>query len=136
LLKEITIFIEEQNLKEEYPHIFLSEWQHELFFLCDITKHLNEVNLKLQGKNKFIWDLARTVTEFMRKLQVFKEQIKENDFSFFPSLKEIESKINDTAPYVEFIDGLIREFDSRFQDFKKYGLAFQFIKNPFTFDKN
>lgn len=31
---------------------------------------------------------------------------------------------------------MIEGFESRFQDFKKYGLTFQFIKNPFIFDEN
>lgn len=84
----------------------------------------------------FIYDLARTITEFTWKFTVFKEQIEENDFGFFPTLHSHLVEIGDTLPFVQFIDRLIEKFESRFQDFKKYGLAFQFIKNPFIFDEN
>lgn len=38
--------------------------------------------------------------------------------------------------FVEILDILIEEFDSRFLDFKEYDLAFRFVNNPFNFDAN
>lgn len=124
------------HVEEQYQHILSPEWQHEMFFLCDITNHLNDLDLKLQGKNKFIWDSARIVTEFTLKLKTFKAQLEENDYSFFPILQSVQREIDDTFRFVQFIDKLVEEFEARFQDFKKFSLAFQFIKNPFIFDQN
>lgn len=41
-----------------------------------------------------------------------------------------------TSVFVEFLEVLIVEFDSRFSDFTKFHLAFKFLKNPFIFDTN
>lgn len=53
LFGEIATFLKQQKLEEDYEQIFLPVWQHEMFFLCDIMNHLNELNLKLQG-NEFV----------------------------------------------------------------------------------
>lgn len=41
----------------------------------------------------------------------------------------------DNDAFVQFLDALIDEFDTRFSDFKEYDLAFKFLKNPFIFDQ-
>lgn len=141
LSHEIELFLAEQKMNEELNEISSTAWKERLYFLADITKHLNELNLKLQGKNKFIWDMAKDVQEFKLKLVTFKNQIKENDFSFFPMLdtnqfsEQFESGYN-TDVFVRYLDILIEAFDSRFADFKKFQLAFKFLKNPFNFDQN
>lgn len=147
LLDPIQQFLDEQGLLENFNVISTFEWKQQLYFLADITKHLNELNLKLQGKGKFIWDLAKLVQEFSLKLIAFRNQIIENDYSFFPTLQQNEpnSKADasiegendsyDTNLFIQFIDVLIEEFDARFSDFKKFSLAFKFLKNPFIFDE-
>lgn len=40
----------------------------------------------------------------------------------------------DNDIFVQFLDVLIQEFDTRFSDFQKFDLAFKFLKNPFSFD--
>lgn len=135
LLQEIKQFLMEQKLEKELKEISTPTWQNELYFLCDITNHLNELNLKLQGRDKFVWDLAKTVMDFRLKLTSFKCQIQENDFTFFPTLKENQNARNyNTSRFVNFINILIEQFESRFSDFQKYNLAFKFLKNPFDFD--
>lgn len=101
-----------------------------MYFLCDITNHLselNELNLKLQGGNKFVWELARTIKEFRIKLDLLKNQIEENDLSHFPALYEHRNEIDDSFHFGQFIERIIEEFEKRFQDFQKYSLEFQFI---------
>lgn len=65
--------------------------------------HLNDLNLKLQGKDKFIWDSARIVTEFTLKLKTFKAQLEENDFSFYPNFAIGSNKIDDTFRFVQIM---------------------------------
>lgn len=114
---------------------------------------------------KFIWDLAKKSHEFKLKLIAFKNQINESDYTFFPTLtahakkKKNEEQENDeeqeqgndeddmndyeidetpdydNAIFVQLLDVLIQEFDTRFADFKKFDLAFKFLKNPFSFDE-
>lgn len=141
LFHEIQLFLEEQKLDVTFSEISTVAWKERLYFLADITKHLNELNIKLQGKGKFIWDLAKDLQEFKLKLAVFRNQINDKDYSLFPVLdtnqfnEEFESGY-DTDVFIRYLDILINAFDSRFLDFKKFHLAFKFLKNPFTFDKN
>lgn len=110
--------------------------------MADITKHLNGLNLQLQGKDKFIWDLAKRTHDFTLKLNAYKNQIQESDYSFFPTLaarSDDEDVIDvgyDNEKFVQFLDILIEEFNSRFSDFKQFDLAFKFLKDPFIFDEN
>lgn len=118
LLSEIVLYLTERKLIDEFSQIKSPEWQCEMFFLCDITNHLNELNLKLQGKDKFIWDQARIVTEFTLKLITFLAQFKEKDFTFFPILQSKQEDIDDTFHFEQFIEKLIEEFDRDFKNSK------------------
>lgn len=44
-------------------------------FLVDITSHLNELNLPLQGRDNSVWELMTAVRSCQRKLEVFKEDL-------------------------------------------------------------
>ena len=41
-------------------------------FLTEIMSHLNDLNVKLQGKQHTIFDLITTVRSFKKKLKIFK----------------------------------------------------------------
>jgi hypothetical protein len=45
---EIIQFLE--NYPRKFPELHDDKWNNDLYFLCDITCHLNEINLQLQGK--------------------------------------------------------------------------------------
>lgn len=64
------------------------EFLADLAFLTDMTQHLNELNLKLQGKQHNIANLYGYVNGFKNKLILFKTSLEKSDFSFFPSCKE------------------------------------------------
>jgi len=136
LLPEIETFLTKQNFCEELEEILTDEWKEQFYFMCDITKHLNELNLKLQGKQKFIWKLFKDIFEFKLKLGAFKDQLAEDDFTFFSTLNAHKKKIvYRTELFVQSIEVLIEEFESRFSDFSRYEVAFKFFKHPFIFDK-
>lgn len=97
-------------------------------FLVDITSHLNDLNLKLQGKNNSVCDLVAAVQSFQRKLDIFKEDLKE-DCTHFPSLKKISER--DASSHVEFIQKLIGNFRERFVNFSLGDQLLLFIQNPF-----
>lgn len=44
------------------------DWLCDFGLLVDITKHLNNLNLQLQGKNNFIHDLFGKIRAFEMKL--------------------------------------------------------------------
>jgi hypothetical protein len=61
-------------------------WLMDLAFLVDITTHLNELNVRLQGKNKLISNMFQIITAFELKLKLWLSQVKVNNFIYFPVL--------------------------------------------------
>jgi len=45
-------------------------------FLCDITSHLNVMNLQLQGRGRVISDMYSTVKAFKTKLSPWETQMR------------------------------------------------------------
>ena len=65
----IKLFLNENNR----PLVLLtdSEWLWKLAFSADLTMHLNDSNLKIQGETLLICDLYSKVKAFRRKLTLF-----------------------------------------------------------------
>lgn len=59
-----------------------SEKMEAVAFLTDITSHLNNLNLKLQGKNNTVCELMSSVRAFQRKLEVFKSDLQVGCLTF------------------------------------------------------
>lgn len=103
LFTEIQNFILDKEMFETFPDIWNEEWISDLYFLSDISSHFNELNLKLQGKDKLICDLSKSVIEFRLKLELFIQQLSDYDFTHFESLGMLAetSEINCTIYIVE-----------------------------------
>ncbi|XP_069828996.1 zinc finger BED domain-containing protein 5-like [Dendropsophus ebraccatus] len=103
-------------------------------FLADITGHLNDLNVKLQGKNQTIFDLMEAVRAFQRKLQLFYCDMQET-LLHFPKLKEHIQEANTKESlfcnHGGFMQNLIDNFQSRFQDFTIGQEILLCIKNPY-----
>ena len=52
----------------DVPKLDDSQWLLDKCFLADITKKLNELNLKLQGRQKLITDCYEDIQAFVKKL--------------------------------------------------------------------
>jgi hypothetical protein len=59
----------------------------ELAFLTDITKHMNNLNMKLQRKQQNVSNLFGHVNGFRNKLKLFKTAIERNDLTHFRAVK-------------------------------------------------
>lgn len=85
-------------------------------FLKDITCHLNDLILKLQGKNNTVCNLMSAVRAFQRKLNIFKSDLQEGGLLHFPNLKG-QASGPPHHKYVEFLAKLIENFETQFGDF-------------------
>nr|XP_061820786.1 SCAN domain-containing protein 3-like isoform X2 [Nerophis lumbriciformis] len=79
--------------------------------LADITSHLNDLNLKLQGKKNTVCELMSEVPAFQRKLELFKSDIQE-ELLHFPKLLELTKGEGDHQCHLEFLE----KNHSKFQD--------------------
>ena len=68
-LVEIKIFLATQ--KQTYPELEDEKWLAKLMFLVDITAHLNELNLRLQGSGQTVICLFEEWKGFISKLDVY-----------------------------------------------------------------
>ncbi|XP_040278185.1 zinc finger BED domain-containing protein 5-like [Bufo bufo] len=135
--KELEKFLAEQ--KTEKAKAFLTFMSSKdkmeiVAFLADIKSHLNALNIKLQGKNQTIFDLVEAVRAFQKKLEVFQSDLKEN-LLHFPKLDEYSQQENTKesvfSNHGDFMQGLIDNFKSRFQDFTIGQEVLLCIKNPY-----
>ena len=76
LKNEIAMFLVEKG--KERKELLDPEWILDLAFLVDITSLMNELNLKLQGKEKLIHEMFSEVKSFELKLKLIKTNILEN----------------------------------------------------------
>lgn len=63
------------------------DWNLKLMFPSDITKHLNDFSLILQGVGKTVMDLYDTWKAFVAKLAVYSTKIKTGSFRYLKNVK-------------------------------------------------
>ena len=132
-LDAIKAFLAEKG--QNYPELEDEKWIVKLMFLTDITGHLSELNLRLQGAGQTVLDMFDTWTAFVGKLAVFSKDIATSTFRYFRHLRELSSQRNiSTALIAAYMRELESEFTTRFGDFKRYGPMFSFLIKPDSFD--
>ena len=88
LLEEIDSFMKIKN--SEVPELTNSNFISNLAFLTDVTDHLNDLNIKLQGKDQIITQMYDHVKSFKVKLRLWNKQICNGNFIHFPALKSLK----------------------------------------------
>jgi hypothetical protein len=139
LRREISLFLKDEissdttDLEQEMLNpSFLCE----LAFLTDIKKHMKHLNTKLQGKQQNVSNLLGHVNGFRNKLKLFKTAIKGNDLTHFPCCKELAEELSnyegsDFSTFVSNIEGMMKEFQTRFTDFEIMKNNIALFHNPF-----
>uniref|UniRef100_A0A3P9DHS7 DUF4371 domain-containing protein n=1 Tax=Maylandia zebra TaxID=106582 RepID=A0A3P9DHS7_9CICH len=77
---------------QSQPELEDEKWVEKLFFLADITGHLNELILKLQGSGQTVLDMRDTWEAFIQKLAVFSSDIETSTFRYFKRLRELSAQ--------------------------------------------
>jgi len=86
--------------------------------MVDITKHLSDLNLQLQGKDQIITNMFDQVNAFKGKLILWKKQLKDNYFPICNMESLNLGKMTSYEKYAEKILSLRNEFETKFKDFK------------------
>lgn len=116
--KELLTFLREivsVETSEIEDNLESQDFLKELAFLTDMTKYLNDLNLKLQGKNKLISDLMSNVNDFRNKLKLFLSNIDNNDLTYFKHCREVvdgfPDDLIDFSMFKTNIKEIMDEFD-------------------------
>lgn len=134
---EILAFLHDHD--REHHQLCDEVWLTKLAFLTDITKHLNDLNLKLQGQQKFLPDMLMSIDAFKNKLKLFRSHLESHNWTHFPALGEIMTNVMEYPTGCNFIvelDHLMEVFEARFQECNDMKLYLRFIRDPIGFDPN
>lgn len=131
----IEIFLNEKH--RPLTQLQNNAWLWKLAFYVDLTKHVNELNLRLQGENQHLPDLYTNIKSFRKKLILFQSQLRSKCFSHFKTC-EIFSHTTETEFPTDFaietLSALKINFDTRFSDFDAIANQIKIFQNPFDTD--
>ncbi|KAK0152455.1 General transcription factor II-I repeat domain-containing protein 2A [Merluccius polli] len=132
LKEEICSFLELMGKSDEFPELSDEAWLCDFAYAVDILSHMNELNVKLQGKDQFAHDMYTNVRAFKSKLTLFSRQMSNKSFAHFPTLAM--QKARNVKKYCKSLDDLHREFCRRFTDFEKIDKSLQLVSCPLSQD--
>ena len=72
----------------------------DLAFLVDISKHMNVLNIKLQGRDQLISKLFEHVCAFEVKIRLWVGQLRQRNYAHFSTLSA--SQPSEATTYVAF----------------------------------
>lgn len=134
LKQEIISFLELLEKADDFPELSDTDWLCDLAFAVDILTYMNELNMKLQGKDQFVHEMYTNVRAFKIKLTLFSKQMSNKSFAHFPTLATLKQAPRHVKKYRKSLDDLHGEFCRRFSDFEKIDKSLQLISCPFTQD--
>uniref|UniRef100_A0A3B4ZXJ8 Uncharacterized protein n=1 Tax=Stegastes partitus TaxID=144197 RepID=A0A3B4ZXJ8_9TELE len=134
LRKEIAKFLSSQKTKKaEELSQFMQDQESVavVAFLCDITRHLNQLNLQLQGGDVNVGELFEKENAFQTTLGVFVADI-EGKQLHFPTLHDVPTNGIVLSHMVALLKNLSENFRSQFHNFKIPQQLLMFVRNPFA----
>ncbi|GBM65840.1 Protein Hook [Araneus ventricosus] len=133
LKDDIVSFFHEKQCSAECEMLEDTEWLSDFAFFTDLLCHMNNLSVKMQGKNQFINDIWAHLKAFKLKLNLFAGQLAKNDLSHFSRLNSIPSVNKEKLKnYEEGLKKLHFEFECRFQDFSAIQTELDIFTMPFN----
>nr|XP_014351308.1 PREDICTED: general transcription factor II-I repeat domain-containing protein 2A-like [Latimeria chalumnae] len=133
LREEIKSFLQEKGRDTSVMED--RDWIAGLAFLTDVTGHLNDLNLRLQGSQHLICDLFEAVCAFQMKLKLFTNQLEKGQLTHFETCQEAfpceKYKWNHHASVMKELQGV---FAKRFEQFRSERVLFKLFADPFSSD--
>lgn len=80
-----------------------------------LTK-FNMVNLQLQGDSLNLIKTKSILSAFLARVKLMKQNIGRGEFSQFPNLSQTSCQEDDVSTYVQHLNALYSDFESRFED--------------------
>uniref|UniRef100_A0A8C5GFT9 DUF4371 domain-containing protein n=1 Tax=Gouania willdenowi TaxID=441366 RepID=A0A8C5GFT9_GOUWI len=135
-LNEIRTFLEIKGI--EHPELAETEWLFKFYYLVDMTEHLNQLNVKMQGIGNTVLSLQHAVFAFENKLELFIMYLETGHLLHFEKLRQFKDACTASEPtqnfdlhqLAGFTSSLLQSFKARFGDFREHTRLFKFITHP------
>ncbi|KAF8792604.1 General transcription factor II-I repeat like protein [Argiope bruennichi] len=133
LKDDIVSFFHDKQYSAECEMLEDTEWLSEFAFFTDFPRHMNNLNVKMQGKIQFIDDIWVHLKAFKLKLNLFAGNLDKNDFSHFPRLNSISSVNKEKLKnYEDYFKKLHFELKFTFEDFSDIQAELDIFTIPFN----
>lgn len=86
----------------EHPELADTEWLLKFYYFVDLTAHLNQLNVKIQGIGNTVLSLQQAVFAFENKLQLFIVHIETGRLLHFERLREFKDACTASDPAQHF----------------------------------
>ncbi|KAK1345897.1 LOW QUALITY PROTEIN: hypothetical protein QTO34_008362 [Cnephaeus nilssonii] len=129
--EEIKVFLDDKDLGN-FPQLTL-------MFFTDLSVHINEPNLKLQGFGKSIDIMFGYIKAFESKVKIFKRDVETKTCKYFPRVTKYFEKASAAVQnemellhmkYQHVLDSLLDQFRDRFSQFRSLEQTMKIIKYP------
>jgi hypothetical protein len=101
-----------------------------------LTQYINDLNIKLQGRDQLITGLYSHIKAFEVKLKLWENQLNNKNFTHFESCKQVMREFEgfdfNVDTHLKLIQDLIIEFQERFIDFRNHKFSFELFTDPFN----
>ncbi|KAM4585719.1 general transcription factor II-I repeat domain-containing protein 2A [Fundulus diaphanus] len=135
-LDEIRTFLAMKGI--EHPELAETEWLLKFYYLVDMTEHLNQLNVKMQGTGNTVLSLQQAVFAFENKLELFIMDLETGRLLHFEKLRHFKDVCTASEPtqnfdlrqLAGFTSSLLQSFKTRFGEFREHTRLFKFITHP------
>lgn len=100
---------------------------------CDMPMLFSQLNLNIQGKYKFIFELLASIEAFKNRLQILQQQFRSGVLENFKYTKEICGRFQMQSKLLEYFpifNDFKINFETRFKDFRKIESIINILNNP------
>ena len=136
LLNYIINFLKSINYSG-YDYLDSFEWQFHFIFIVDILIILNQVNSKLQGNHKIIFEMYDIIKNLKNNVKKWINNIDQGNVSDF---KYLDNFLKNNSQEINLDDikftlvNLDNELGKKFKDFEKEEIYFNIYINPFKIE--
>uniref|UniRef100_A0A3B5B0A8 Uncharacterized protein n=1 Tax=Stegastes partitus TaxID=144197 RepID=A0A3B5B0A8_9TELE len=135
-LNEIRTFLEMKGIK--HPELAETEWLLKFYCLVDMTEHLNQLNVKMQGIGNTVLSLQQAVFAFENNLELFIMDLETSRLLHFEKLKQFKDACtaSEPTPNIDlhqlpgFTSTRLQSLKAHFGEFRKHTHLFKFITHP------
>lgn len=135
LKDEIAIFLKNNNRNEA---ILFSDTKFitKLAYLADIFKKLSILNKSMQGSKTHAFNQKDKITAFIKKLELWKICLKNNNLDMFLNFKQTcsENQMEESKIFIMLhLNSLCKQFQFYFQDLDMS--KYEWVRNPFMIEE-